>query len=274
MESPRRVARWSGVAYNQATASDNRIHSDEVARQYGFRGGLVPGVTVYAYLVQPAVEAWGLDFLAHGAASIRLDRPLYDGGAFKVDVHPETGRTYRGEVRDSAETVCGNGRASIPDAVPIAAVRRGDRPVSRNDTRPEATRAALERLRETGLGALELEWQASGEMERTTRELDAMPDLIRPDRGGYANPAFTLGCANWILARNVRLGPWIHVQSEVQHFAAVPRGSQLVVEARIVELFARGGHEFVDLDVALFLRPDRPALSARHRAIYKLRDPS
>ena len=56
MESPRRVARWSGIAYNQATASDNRIHSDEVARQYGFHGGLVPGVTVYAYLVQPAVE--------------------------------------------------------------------------------------------------------------------------------------------------------------------------------------------------------------------------
>jgi hypothetical protein len=64
------------------------------------------------------------------------------------------------------------------------------------------------------------------------------------------------------------------VQSAVQHFAAVPRGSQLVVEARIVDLFARGGHEFVDLDTALFLRPDRPALQARHRAIYKLREPS
>jgi hypothetical protein len=274
MESPRRVARWSGIAYNQATASDNRIHSDEVARQYGFRGGLVPGVTVYAYLVQPAVEAWGLDFLAHGAASIRLDRPLYDGGAFKVDVHPEAGRDYRSEVRDSAETVCGRGRASIPDAAPNPPVRRGDRPVPRSDTRPDATRAALERLRETGLCAIELDWQASGEMERTTRELDAMPHLVRPDRGGYANPAFTLGCANWILARNVRLGPWIHVQSDVQHFAAVPRGSQLVVEARVVELFARGGHEFVDLDVGLFLRPDRPALSARHRAIDRLRDPA
>jgi hypothetical protein len=235
---------------------------------------LVPGVTVYAYLVQPAVEAWGVDFLAHGVASIRLDRPLYDGGAFKVDVHPEEGRAYRGEVRDSVETVCGSGRASIPDVAPIAPARRGDRPVPRGGSRPDATRAALEQLRETGLGALELEWQASGEMERTTRELDTMPDLIRPDRGAYANPAFTLGCANWILARNVRLGPWIHVQSDVQHFAAVPRGSQLVVEARVVELFARGGHEFVDLDVVLFIRPDRPALSARHRAIYKLREPA
>jgi len=274
MESSPRPARWSGIAYNQATASDNRIHSDEVARQYGFRGGLVPGVTVYAYLVQPAVEAWGMDFLSRGAASIRLDRPLYDGGAFKVDVHPDGACAYRGEVRDHAETVCGSGRVSIPAEAPVSPVRRGDRPVPRGDTRPEATRAALERLRETGLGALELEWRASGEMERTTRELEAMPDLVRPDRGGYANPAFTLGCANWVLACNVRLGPWIHVQSDAQHFAAVPRGSQLIVEARIVELFTRGGHEFVDLDTALFLRPDRAALQARHRAIYKLRDPS
>jgi hypothetical protein len=274
MESAPRLARWSGVAYNQATASENRIHSDDVAGRYGFRGGLVPGVTVYAYLVQPAVEAWGLDFLSRGAASIRLDRPLYDGGRFTVDVHAEGERAYRGEVRDGAETVCGNGRVSIPDEAPAPPVRRGDRPAPRGDARPEATRAALERLRETGMGALELEWRASGEMERTTRELDVMPDLVRPDRGGYANPAFTLGCANWVLAGNVRLGPWIHVQSAVQHFAAVPRGSQLVVEARIVDLFARGGHEFVDLDSALFLRPDRPALQARHRAIYKLREPS
>jgi hypothetical protein len=124
------------------------------------------------------------------------------------------------------------------------------------------------------MGAQTLVWRGSGEMDRTTRDLGAMPDLIRPDGGGYANPAFTLGCANWVLARNVQLGPWIHVQSEVRHFAAVPRDSSLVVEARIVDLFERGGHEFVDLDVAVFLAPDRPALSARHRAIYRLRPPA
>ena len=30
---------------HEATDSDNRIHSDDVAKQYGFRGGLVPGVS-------------------------------------------------------------------------------------------------------------------------------------------------------------------------------------------------------------------------------------
>ena len=26
---------------------ENKIHEDDLARQYGFKGGLVPGVTVY-----------------------------------------------------------------------------------------------------------------------------------------------------------------------------------------------------------------------------------
>ena len=48
---------WSAIAFNTAPDSQNEIHSDKVARQYGFKGGLVPGVTVSAYLMHPAVEA-------------------------------------------------------------------------------------------------------------------------------------------------------------------------------------------------------------------------
>ena len=34
-------------AHNIAADSENKIHDDSVARQYGFAGGLVPGVVVY-----------------------------------------------------------------------------------------------------------------------------------------------------------------------------------------------------------------------------------
>ena len=36
-------------ARNDAQRSENAIHDHDVAQQYGFEGGLVPGVTVYAY---------------------------------------------------------------------------------------------------------------------------------------------------------------------------------------------------------------------------------
>ena len=65
--------------------------------------------------------------------------------------------------------------------------------------------------------------------------------------------------------------PWVHLETESQHYRAVPNGSELFVEAEIVELFEKKGHEFVDLDVAAFLPGDAPVLGARLRAIYKLR---
>lgn len=37
-------------AVNTAPDSENKMHDDRVAAQYGFQGGLVPGVTVYAYI--------------------------------------------------------------------------------------------------------------------------------------------------------------------------------------------------------------------------------
>jgi acyl dehydratase len=270
---PRAPASWEGIAFNQATASENRIHADDVARRYGFRGGLVPGVTVYAYCVQPAVAAWGLDWLARGAARVKLQKPLYDGARFRVETSPGGAAAFAATLTDPDGVVCATADVSLPAAASPPPTRRGDPPVPPLEDRPDATREALERLRERGLGSIHLRWQGRGELDRTTRSLDAMPDLIRPDRGGFAHPAFTLGVANWILAANVRLGPWIHVESDVRHHAAIPLGAALEVEGRVVDLFARGGHEFVDLDVAVFVAPDAPALAARHRAIYRLREP-
>ena len=51
---------------------------DAVARTYGFRGGLVPGVTVYAYLTRPLVEALGPPWLGRGTASVRFVRPVFE----------------------------------------------------------------------------------------------------------------------------------------------------------------------------------------------------
>ena len=37
------------VAFNTATASENKMHDDEVAGRFGFTSGLVPGVDVFGY---------------------------------------------------------------------------------------------------------------------------------------------------------------------------------------------------------------------------------
>lgn len=263
---------WQVRAYNQATESENKIHDDSVARRYGFRGGLVPGVTVYAYLVHPAIAAWGDDWLARGTANAVFRKPVYDGDSVQIGLDVGSPDEYRVEAIDPEGTRCASGVVALPERPGEPPVRRGDAPVPDQAARPDATRAALEVLRDRGLGSLRVEWRGESPYDRYTRSLDDMPDAVRPDVGGAANPVFTLGLANWILAANVRLGPWIHVESDVQNHALVPLGSALQVEGRVVDLFERGGHEFADLEVAAFLERDRPALQVRHRAIYKLRE--
>src|SRR5688572_16197226 len=46
-------------AFNTATSSENKIHDDAVASRFGFTGGLVPGVDVFAYLAHMPMAAWG-----------------------------------------------------------------------------------------------------------------------------------------------------------------------------------------------------------------------
>jgi hypothetical protein len=62
-------------AHNAATQSENKIHRDDVARRYGFQGGLVPGVTVYAYMTQPVAATLGRPWLERGTMAARFVRP-------------------------------------------------------------------------------------------------------------------------------------------------------------------------------------------------------
>lgn len=57
----------------------NPIHSTEVAAQYGFRGALVGGVTVYGWFTPPLIEVLGERWLRDGWADVRFRRPTFPG---------------------------------------------------------------------------------------------------------------------------------------------------------------------------------------------------
>src|SRR5438046_10537090 len=73
------LAPYRVIARNTAIASENKIHDDAVARRFGFAGGLVPGVEVYAYTIHLPVAQWGRTWLERGSAECRILAPLYDG---------------------------------------------------------------------------------------------------------------------------------------------------------------------------------------------------
>ena len=99
-------------AYNTSKHSENKIHDDHVARRFGFTGGLVPGVEVYAYMTHLPAVRWGGTWLDRGTAECRLLRPVYDGDTVTVSAS-ETADGFDIALESRGE-VCATGRASLP----------------------------------------------------------------------------------------------------------------------------------------------------------------
>ena len=88
-----------------------------------------------------------------------------------------------------------------------------------------------------------------------------------------AHPGYLLFSANWILGANVRLGPWMHVGSEVTNFGVVEDGDRVSTRGRVVQLFDRKGHRFAELDLLLVANETQPVQHVRHTAIYEIATP-
>lgn len=257
-------------ARNTSTQSENAIHHDDVARRYGFGGGLVPGVTVYAYVTHPLVAAWGPAWLERGTASVRFTRPVLDGEETLVAgaldragqgvAATVTARTGAGD--------CSTATATLPEA-PGAAPDSGDyagAPLPAE--RPPAIAANLPVGKV--MGSPVNRYDEARAAEWLDKVSDGLP-LYR-GRDAFVHPAFYLDLANKALSLNVRLGPWIHTGSVIRHLSAARLGETLVTRGRVRSLFEKKGREFVELDL-LITADDRPVAQVFHTAIYHLPDP-
>ena len=263
---------WQAIAFNQSTESSNQIHSDEMAQTYGFKGGLVPGVTVSSYLIHPAVEAWGEDWLTYGSAHVVVSKPLYDGYQFDVKLHDVTDNAYRATLIDQEGTECASGYVRINNNAPIAPTKRGDLVLQKGQGILPATPQEMRRLQQGGMFALPAKWSQANNMATYLKEPETMPTLHNFHGQAYANAAYMLGLTNWVLAGNAYMNPWIHLQTDSQHYSIVQNDTNLIVECSVHDLFNKKGHEFVDLNVEVYVRDTgRPVMTAMLRAIYQLR---
>jgi hypothetical protein len=133
--------------------------------------------------------------------------------------------------------------------------------------RPPATHDVLEAM--DALGSPEYVFDAGKRADQYLAEIGEGLPLYHDRR--IAHPGFLIRAANTILASNVRLGPWIHVSSDVRHFSLVRDGDVVSARGHVTRVFERKGHEFVDLDVLLVANETRPAMQIAHTAIYAIR---
>ncbi|HVE94363.1 MAG TPA: hypothetical protein VNB24_05535 [Acidimicrobiales bacterium] len=253
---------YSVKAYNTATASANKMHDDAVARGLGFRGGLVPGTDVYAYLCHVPAERWGEAWLQRGTMHARFISPVYDGDVVAIE-HDDTGGAMTVDLFGPDGAKCATATATLPDRAeaPPAPSQwpSGKVPDHRPPASPESFSVPFGQIEATFRG------------DRAAEYLDDVRDELALFRSGeLAHPGWLLRYANWVLTANVELGPWIHVESVVRFFAPVRNSDVVETRAKVSDVYERQGHRFVDLDVLQVVR-DAAVTRTAHTAIYQPR---
>jgi hypothetical protein len=260
-------------ARNTAPDSENKIHDDTSAASFGFRGGLVPGVTVYAYMTVPLVERFELDWLERGSMQVKFHQPFYDGDDVFV----------RAETDESSDPITVAITASRTDGITCATALAtvNDRSSwlgePETDSFPEAALASFDNRRAPSpellipgmeLGTLNQQMRVPDpeELERIDERLP-----IYQNDGAPAHPFTLLSLANQMLVQNYKLGPWIHVASDLKNWSAIHDGESLKVKGRIKECFERKGHKFVVLDLLMIADDVRVVQQVCHTAIYELK---
>jgi len=253
-------------AFNTAKESDNKIHDDAVARRFGFTGGLVPGVDVYAYMTHLPVRRWGRAWLERGTAECRLIKPVYDGDTAIVTA---TGSPAGLDIRiESHGELCVTGCAALP-AEPLAptdAFAKAPTPPIPPAERPPANETTLAVGTWFRINPLRVTDEYAAQYLRDVRETEPLYTSE-----GLVHPGTILHIGNWALRHNVVLGPWMHVGSTVQHFAAAHIGDELSARAVVTANYERKGHRFVELDVLVFANDKTPIARIGHTAIYRPR---
>jgi acyl dehydratase len=257
-------------AHNQAVESDNKIHDDTVAAQYGFRGGLVPGVSVYAYMTYPLVQSFGLDWLARGMAQVSLAKPFYEDDQVTVSatVVAVSETEIRFDIRSTNVdgVACGVGTATLPAAaasppaiaeVPVGPARAERIPVNWDVVVVGEPLPVL----------TEVINQADNETYSRTHSDNL---TFYQGANGYVHPGWLLQRCNRIFSNRFILNPWIHIGSEITMYCPCRVGERLEVRGVIVDKFERKGHEFAVLDI-LILTDGEVAQRVKHTCIFRPR---
>ena len=120
-------------AYNTAKASENKIHDDATARRFGFTGGLVGGVHVYAYMTHQPLAHWGRAWLERGTGDCKFGKPVYEGDIAEI-VADETEGGLALKVMSRGE-LCATGSAGLPASAHRPRWRTSSRPRRRHTMR-------------------------------------------------------------------------------------------------------------------------------------------
>lgn len=252
------------MADADAPNPNNPIHSNDSARERGFKGALVGGATVYGWAVAAIVESLGETWLDHGWADVRFRHPVYPTDGLTVELAADGAlRISVGETR-CVEARVGPGDAPWLDELMLPEHRS---PEVAADPRPRLTPANVPigkalRTREVCISQVEAEAFCHD------KQGESSPLFFGSD--ARLHPALIASQPIYLLHHSFDYGPAIHTASRIAHLRRTRVDQPMIVSGVCKRAFARKGNEYIVNDTALRDRGGNAIARIEHTAIYQL----
>lgn len=254
----------------------NPIHSTEVAQQFGFRGALVGGVTVWGWAADAILEALGEGWLERGWSDFLFRQPTYPGDRLAVRVEPGS------DAAPGAYSVTMTNQEGV--LCVVASVGLGDAPWLSDLTKPEdmAPQPPPDPIPAIVMGQTPtgVDWRAAdadtGEEAMTEFLARSLPQPVNPlfeGLGAPLHPGWIAGRGERLLRHNVSLPQSIHTRSQVQHLALARSGQTIVTGAHLLDIYDRKGHHFANFDLLMQGEDGQPLAQLRHWTIVRVAKP-
>jgi len=230
----------------------NPIHSEDGASSAGYVGALVAGVRTYGWVAEAVVEVLGSCWLDDGWADVTLRRPVFAGDAVTIVVGLG-GSTVGGSEAAGARAVSAmvGERVVLDGAVglgPASWAGDIDPPKPGPALDPPAVRPTYtidsapvgQPLRPLGV------YVSADQARRLSHDDLGQTSSRVPD--GQLHPWFVAARMAPLTRHNFTYGPTIHVRTQIQHRGPARAEQEVVVGARIVEVYDRKDHWYQVLD--------------------------
>lgn len=253
----------TAIARNFAEASENKIHSDDIAKRFGFTGALVPGVTVFGHLAWPLTQRFGDSWLRGSRVTTRFIKPAYHAETISL-LDRETGEgSVAVECSNTSGVLLATLECTLEDSQP--AIDPHAQLVG-NAVAQDRVEIAWETVHVDQPFAIH-SWQPDDALNREyAARVDDDTELFRK---GVLHPHAILSQANQVLVRRFVMPAWIHTGSEIRFRRLLRVGDAIEVRAVPLERWEHKGHQFIELYVAYIVRGE-VATEIRHTAIFRV----
>jgi len=249
----------------------NPIHSTEVAAQYGFRGALVGGVTVYGWFTPAILEVLGEAWLSAGWADVSFRRPVFPGDQL-------TARVKRDGETTTLQMLHENGSAAIEGTAGLAiapwlgeltvpAIREAE---PRPEVLPILTLETAPGV--SNLRPMPVPYSVEDASTYATRlQQDTSARFNGP--GAIVHPGWIAARMTPLLKHSYQYGPSIHIRSQVQHLYPARAGQLFTMAGTFLRAYEQNGHHVAELDGSLLAEDGAECARMRHTTIFRIRPP-